>query len=297
MLDRTISFSIIVPTFNRAGHIVKTIHSVLQQEYANFELIIVDDGSTDGTDRIVLSFSDDRIKYFYKSNEERAVARNYGVARACGKYVTFLDSDDLLLPHHLVAAASFVNDHGDVNVFHLGYDVVSSDGKVIYPWKSLPDPVNKKLAEGNFLSCLGVFIKQEILLKYPFNEDRGLSGSEDYELWIRLAAHYPIRTRSIVTAQLVNHDNRSVLQLNVEAFVTRIDLTKKYLLLDKNVQTYFGIRLKSIFAHHDLYASLHLAMANKQRMGWKYLMAAIGQWPTIVFNYRFIVVVKKLIFK
>jgi len=70
-------------------------------------------------------------------------------------------------------------------VFHLGYDVVDDKGNVMYPWKKLPSPVNDKLMEGNFLSCLGVFVKREVLLEYKFNEDRLLSGSEDYELWLR----------------------------------------------------------------------------------------------------------------
>jgi len=74
-----ILFSIIIPTYNRAHLISKSIKSVLNQTYSNWELILVDDGSEDNTEEIVNSFGDNRIKYFYKKNEERSIARNYGI--------------------------------------------------------------------------------------------------------------------------------------------------------------------------------------------------------------------------
>src|SRR5690606_12236032 len=94
------SFSIIVPTYNRVSFIRKTIVSVLHQSYQNFEIVIIDDGSTDNTEKVILSLQDLRIKYYKKENEERAVARNCGIEKATGDYVTFLDSDDILYPNH-----------------------------------------------------------------------------------------------------------------------------------------------------------------------------------------------------
>ncbi len=291
----TTFISIVVPTFNRGEHITKTIQSVLQQENRSFELIVVDDGSTDNTEEIVLSFTDSRIKYFKKSNAERAAARNYGVKRAQGDFVTFLDSDDLLKENHLSEAVHFIGRHTDVALFHLGYDVINPDGTVIYPWKALPDPVNDKLAEGNFLSCLGVFVKKEILLQYPFIEDRELSGSEDYELWIRLAARFPIRAHAVVTASLVNHETRSVLQIDSTGLMKRISLAKEYIGKDMHVRATYGSKVKKIFAYLDLYAALHLAMGKHRVMAWKALIQATLQAPSIVTNYRFLVVIKKLI--
>ncbi len=291
----SILISVILPTYNRAGYLGKTIQSVLQQMNRNFELIVVDDGSTDNTEEIVLSFADSRIKYFKKSNAERAAARNFGVKKAQGDFVTFLDSDDLLKENHLSEAVHFIGRRTDVALFHLGYDVINPDGTIIYPWKALPDPVNGKLAEGNFLSCLGVFVKKEILLQQPFNEDRGLSGSEDYELWIRLAARFPIRTLTVVTASLVNHETRSVLQIDITSFMKRISLAKKYIGMDMQVRATYRSKVKKIFAFLDLYAALHLAMGGHRIMAWKALMQATLQSPSILKNYRFLVVVKKLI--
>lgn len=288
--------SVVIPTYNRGGFIAETIRSVLRQENRNFELIIVDDGSTDDTELVVSAFSDSRIKYFKKENGERAAARNFGVLKALGGYVTFLDSDDLLKPNHLSEAVRTISAFNQIGIFHQGYDVVQPTGETLYPWRALPDPVNKKLAEGNFLSCLGVFARRELLIRHPFNEDRRLSGSEDYELWIRLAARYPIHTRSTVTAVLVNHNARSVLQINQASFLERITLAKTYLAQDVEVKNFYGIRQHAIFGYLDLYAALHLAIARQKRQGWVQISKAFLQWPLVLFNFRFVVVVKKLIF-
>ena len=98
---KNVFFSIIIPTFNRANLIHIPIKSVIEQSYNDWELIIVDDGSTDHTKQVVQAFKDDRIQYFYKKNEERSIARNFGIAKANGKYLCFLDSDDYYLPNHL----------------------------------------------------------------------------------------------------------------------------------------------------------------------------------------------------
>ncbi|MFZ6012198.1 MAG: glycosyltransferase family 2 protein [Bacteroidota bacterium] len=287
-------FSVVIPAYNRASFIVKTLHTVLQQTYQNFEVIVVDDGSTDDTETQVKSVHDGRLLYFKKPNEERGAARNYGVKRSRARYITFLDSDDLLKSNCLAEAAQFIDKNPSMDFFHLGYDVIRSDGKIIYPWKPLPDPANRKLVEGNFLSCLGVFIKREVLMKYPFREDRELSGSEDYELWVRLAARYTIRTCPVSVASLVNHDERSVLTVDAISLLKRIDLAKKYFLEDEKVREYFGRKLNTLFGYLDLYAALHLTMGAHRRSAWRLLYSAFKLYPPMFFNYRFWVVIKKL---
>jgi glycosyltransferase involved in cell wall biosynthesis len=293
--DTPLLISVVIPTYNRANYIAKTIQSVLQQTYISFELIVVDDGSTDNTEAVVASFTDARVSYYKKANGERAAARNYGVNRANGAYVTFLDSDDLFMPDHLAEAIRYILKNPAIDIFHQGYNVVDPEGRVLYPWKPLPDPVNRKLEEGNFLSCLGIFVKRDILTHQPFNEDRALSGTEDYELWMRLAARYSIRTNAVVTASLVNHESRSVLQIDAHNFITRITLAKKYISDDEQAKLVYGPRLKKISAYLDLYAALHLAISNRRAIGFKFLYMSFAQWPAVMFNYRFLVVIKKLI--
>src|SRR5690349_191284 len=99
-------FSVIIPTFNRADRLHVAIKSVLSQQFTDYELIIVDDGSTDNTKEIVDNFGllSHKIVYFYKENEERSIARNYGIHKGMGRYVCFMDSDDRMYSNHLEVA-------------------------------------------------------------------------------------------------------------------------------------------------------------------------------------------------
>ncbi len=101
-------FSIILPTYNRAHYLYEAIHSVVQQTYGHWELIIVDDGSTDNTLEIVNRFPDRRIRYFRQKNKGRSEARNTGLHHALGDYLTFLDDDDYYLPDHLTSFAGLL---------------------------------------------------------------------------------------------------------------------------------------------------------------------------------------------
>ncbi|NIW46854.1 MAG: glycosyltransferase, partial [Gammaproteobacteria bacterium] len=90
--------SVIIPAYNQGHYLGECVQSVLDQTYPDFEIIIVNDGSTDNTQRVAKSFSDPRIKYIYQENRGLSGARNTGIRNAIGTYVTYLDSDDLFLP-------------------------------------------------------------------------------------------------------------------------------------------------------------------------------------------------------
>jgi len=94
-------FSIILPTYNRSSLLPRAIDSVLQQTFSDFELIVVDDGSTDATQQLVSNYADNRVRYVYQENKGVCVARNHGVAVANAPYLVFLDSDDYATEHWL----------------------------------------------------------------------------------------------------------------------------------------------------------------------------------------------------
>lgn len=105
--------SIITPSYNTAAYIGDTIRSVLAQTYQNWEMIIVDDCSTDNTDEVVASFTDSRIRYLKnEKNSGAAVSRNYALREARGTWIAFLDSDDLWMPEKLERQLSFMEEHG-----------------------------------------------------------------------------------------------------------------------------------------------------------------------------------------
>jgi GalNAc5-diNAcBac-PP-undecaprenol beta-1,3-glucosyltransferase len=103
-------FSVIIPAYNRAYILPRTIQSVLNQQFENWELIIIDDGSKDNTAELMKQYSDERIHYHYQNNSERSAARNNGINRSKGKYICFLDSDDEFLPEHLSGLYRFIQE-------------------------------------------------------------------------------------------------------------------------------------------------------------------------------------------
>jgi len=111
-------FSVVIPTYNRAHSIANAIDSVLKQSFQDFEIIIVDDASTDHTKEIVAKIDDNRVHYFLNSkNQERCVSRNIGIEKSKGEYICFLDSDDYHLPEHLEKLYVFIQSKQDKEAF------------------------------------------------------------------------------------------------------------------------------------------------------------------------------------
>src|SRR5689334_3934336 len=227
-MENVLMFSVIIPTYNRATLIMRTIQSVLNQTYKSYEIIIVDDGSTDNTDALLqpLLQKHPDIFYFKKKNEERGAARNFGTSHAKGSYVTFLDSDDIFYPDALEEAAQMIERHHLPEVFHVAFELVTPQGAVIRKYNDIYGELNVHLLKkGNTLGCMGVFIKREIALRNLFIEDRELAGTEDYELWLRLAAQYTIHFSPKITSALIQHSQRSVFDsLDKQKLINRVEL-------------------------------------------------------------------------
>lgn len=289
-------FSVVIPTYNRAHLIAKTIESILAQQDTDFEVIVVDDGSRDNTEEVVRAIKDERVAYYKKDNAERGAARNYGAARARGRYVNFFDSDDLLYPNHLTVARRLIEQRDEPEIFHLGYEMRDAEGHLLYRVDSLKGSLNEQLLRGNLLSCNGVFVRRDVALLFPFNEDRGLSASEDWELWLRLASRFEIHYSNEVTSIIVNHDERSVLGGGEAAMLKRKSLTLKYLFEDEQFVKKYG-RYRRVIENEFLsYMALHLALAGEPRRACKYLKDSVIVLPSSVFRRRFLAVVKHVIF-
>lgn len=288
-------FSVIIPTYNRAPLILKTIDTVLNQSYEDFELLIIDDGSTDNTEEIIGQRHSKKIKYFKINNSERAAARNFGVLNSQGNYVTFLDSDDILYTHYLRNANESLTHFKHPPFFHLAYEIRNEKGKLIYNINNLISDEIKFITKGNPLSCLGVFIRRDIAVEFKFNEDRALSGSEDWELWLRIIANFGIKTDSRVSACLINHLDRSVLNFEEDTLSKRKELALKYAFEDSMVKKQFKKDYKKIDAYADGYISLHLALARRNSQSINYLMKSVLNYPLIILSRRFIATLKYLI--
>lgn len=209
MESSKIKFSIITPTYNRGKFLHTCVNSVLNQEYSNWELIIVDDGSTDNTEEIIKSFNDNRIKYYHKENEERSVARNFGIKKANGDYLLFLDSDDFLPLDALTKLFQSVSAIGDNNAV-----VISVSNKFIQKGKS--DLFRKSIKSGDTATSIlaknGVITVNQCAHRSCFENnlfDERFTLWEDTHLWLRLIQQFPI-IDSVAEVHCLVHDESGV---------------------------------------------------------------------------------------
>ncbi len=286
-------FSVIIPTYNRSAFIRRSISSVLNQQFQDFEVIVVDDGSTDNTESEVATVNDKRLRYFKKDNGERGAARNFGVRQARGRYINFLDSDDSFYPHHLQTAHEFLS-RNPVEVFSLEFDVRDLQGRL----HRAPDPadgINRKIVFGNYLGLSPVFARKEVLLENRFNEDRALSSLEDWELWIRLCARFTFHQVRKVTSTVTHHDERSVLTGDPTAIEAKVSRFISFVKADAKNRQYYGKRLNIAESSAHTYAALHLRMAGSGRgIVWDHFWRAARIYPGILLTRRSVVILMML---
>jgi glycosyltransferase involved in cell wall biosynthesis len=292
-------FSIVVPTYNRADLISKTLKTLSSQSLNDWEIIIVDDGSTDNTESIIQEYiNNDNIKYFFRNNSERAAARNFGASIARGQYVNFFDSDDWALPHYLEIARKLIHERNSPNWFLVNYEIVNSSGVLMKPKLEFEfefEIINLQLKYGNLLSCSSVFINREIFIQHKFNEDRDLSASEDYELWLRLAARYPLYCSKEVGCQLVDHPQRSVRKINIVALRKRIYLLIKYSSSDEMVVKFFKFQFKEFQAGLYAYLALHLSDLSRYKLfSIFFLLKIFILQPKFVFKRNFAIICRNI---
>jgi glycosyltransferase involved in cell wall biosynthesis len=191
---------VIVPTYNRASLLPQTLASVLSQSYGDFELLVIDDGSTDDTPHVIAATSDARVVFLRQEHSGLpAVGRNTGIRRAAGLYIAFLDSDDLWLPDKLALQVAWMDDHPDVglsytNCYRFVDDPASHERKpLLQPQEMLSGRAFDRLYGQPKIPNLTVVIRSAVATDVGyFDEDPRLKANEDYEYWLRIADRYPI---------------------------------------------------------------------------------------------------------
>ena len=223
--------SIIIPTYNRSKLLMECLQSILSQTYLNFEVLILDDGSTDDTE-IKVKGLDKRIVY-HKLNKigNLSLLRNYGVKHSEGGYIAFCDDDDLWFPEKLNEQLNYSDNY---NIICTNAQLIDNKGKSRNEIYCKDFYRNTQLSTihlllRNYVVTSTVLIKKEILSENPFDMLRYKSTAEDYELWLRLSLNNPIyfinrelvkyRIHSNLTYQ---HDNYPLI------FTNSIDILNKY---------------------------------------------------------------------
>ena len=242
--------SVIIPTYNRMATLPRAINSVLQQNYTNLELIIVDDGSNDGTDKYIEQLNDNRLKYIrLEKNLGPAGARNAGVNAAKGKYIAFQDSDDEWDENKLAIQMEVLKNSPDCDLVYCAMKQVDEDNIVvdIIPSKKLSEEFTK----GNiyeFLLSYCLISTQTILIKKSIFQnlggfDENLKALEDYDFSLKYAKEYIVEfvDKVLVTQYLsknsVNQNGKNKILAEFEIFRKRINDFRKY----EKILPYFEI--------------------------------------------------------
>ncbi len=280
--------SIIIPTYNRAKMLSRAIKSVLNQTFQDFELIIVDDGSTDNTKEVVENFQkqDSRINYIWMKNSGRpAKPRNIGIKNSKGKYIAFLDSDDEWMPEKLekqiiLFENSNINKLGFVGCNILNIDTLKNFNK-IYKMPRIRK-LFKHLLIRNFLMTPSILVKKSVI------EDVGLFDenfevADDWDMWIRISQKYDFDFVDEVLVKRYIHTQSITQSSSIEKII------KEELYFINKYKSYYSIRayMKRKEGLQNLYikmARLHIKN-NDIYAGREYFKKAITICPYLPKGY------------
>lgn len=184
--------SVIIPAYNRAQFLPRAIDSVLAQTYKDFEVLVVDDGSTDDTKKVLEQYNG-KIKYFYKDNGGSSSARNHGIENSSGEYIAFLDSDDIWMPEKLSIQVDVLDKNKNVGLVYSRMPIIDNEGKrigykpqdeigrnfyeLLHHWGDLP--TSTVLTRKQCFDRAGLF-------------DIDLLTVQDIDMWLRIAKDYDI---------------------------------------------------------------------------------------------------------
>ncbi|MBO5136584.1 MAG: glycosyltransferase family 2 protein [Clostridia bacterium] len=209
-------FSVIIPAYNAEKFIDNSVKSVLSQTCGDFELIIIDDGSCDGTRKKIAGYSDTRIKYIYQKNSGVSSARNRGICESKGEFICFLDSDDEWKINHLETLVSLIKKYEYCGMFLTGYDIRLNTGELIHKSEQILKRLNHEhiesdngfdvlLKHGYFFNTNTVCCRKEVFDRVGLFEV-GVKNGEDDDMWYRIFSYYSIAITKKSTT-IYNRDN------------------------------------------------------------------------------------------
>jgi GalNAc5-diNAcBac-PP-undecaprenol beta-1,3-glucosyltransferase len=263
-------FSVIIPTYNRAARLIKTLQTVVAQTFTDFEIIVVDDGSQDDTAaQIQKHFGDEpRLRYFYKKNEERSAARNFGVEKATGEFVVFFDSDDAMHADHLQALKQAIETQEGVDFFATKHQIITQTGTVAptASFSVLEGRHNYTLfLKGNFFNAMFCVRRSSFQIGFPLD----FNICEDWIFIMKNTFHKDIFVVDKVTTSLIDHDTRSMAN-HAKVIQARLLATEKLIkeldLAPDQIQT--------IRKHSYLFCAVHAYLDGKRKEAWHYLAQA-----------------------
>lgn len=212
--------SVIIPLFNKAASVARTIQCVLWQSFQDFEIIVVDDGSTDGSAEVVLTFVDDRLRLIKKGNGGVCSARNVGISEARYEYVAFLDADDIWDKDYLLEQTRMIRDFPEAYMWGLNFAEMS-DGKQVRTLETGLPPGFRGVVDNYFgmqgrvsdLFCSSSVVVRKTAFEKAGIFDESLKYSEDIDMWYRIIANFPVAFNDAYYAfYMFDAENRAMLR-------------------------------------------------------------------------------------
>ena len=291
-----IRVSVIIPAYNGDLYLSEAIDGVLSQTFGEYEIIVVDDGSTDNTRQIARQYGD-RVNYLSQANQGVAASRNLGIAAARGEYIAFLDQDDVFLPHKLASQVELLDRNSSLGLVNSGWQIVDQAGTVkaaVQPWQQIP-----QLSCANLIIWKPVFLGAMLFRRSWLERSGGfnstLSQTPDVDLVMRLAmmgcpAAWVEQTTVKYRQHEANASKNTLLQareLNeiTSRFFARSDLTSEIKTLESRSR-YQSL----IWSAWRLHKTEHLAqMSNylyqSQTYSQKYPTETVHDWIEAFKNY------------
>jgi glycosyltransferase involved in cell wall biosynthesis len=275
--------SIVIPTYNRAALISESITSVLRQSYSNFEVIVVDDGSTDATADVVNAFSDKRLIFLRQENKGRSAARNRAITCARGRYIAFLDSDDIYLEDKLERQIAYMESHPDVGMTYTSALCIDASGDLL-PRKY------EATVSGNIQEDIAFYIPVTITLptvmvrREVFDTvggfDEAMCRFEDTDMWRRISKSYSIGAIQEYTCKLRTHGGNCLMAQDPDQIRGALDYyASKILREDTNLSSW--ARRRGLAAIYFYYGGAIWMVSHWKDKGLRLLITAFRYWPFV----------------
>ncbi|MEK7376192.1 MAG: glycosyltransferase family A protein [Candidatus Margulisiibacteriota bacterium] len=241
--------SVIMPIFNRGPRLKKSVDSILAQSYKDFELIIVNDGSTDDSEEIIKGYADPRIVYFKKGNGGQASARNLGISHAKGIYIAYCDHDDLFHKEHLEKLSLYLDGHPDVDVVYSNANFINHG---IFEYVTdFEHPQKKPENDLYFVPMPSTMMHRKVALKKtgPWDDSRVIKmGGEDWDLWLRFKDKLKIaHLKEALTDYVMHGGNMNTGKIRIkEIILTRLYVFSKRFAAKLKTQGLFNALLGAV---------------------------------------------------
>jgi len=273
--------SVILPTYNRARFLEEAIQSVLTQDFQDYEIIVLDDGSNDNTKEIIKSFKSKKIRYFFQNNKGRSRARNRAMELAQGQYLAFLDSDDVFLPGKLTKQVKCLDEHPEVGMVYASALTMDENGrKLNKKYRATSSGfIYKEVA---FVFPLTVILPAAMVRREVFDKvgkfDVKMDRFEDSDMWRRITQKYLVLAVREPLCQIRHH--RGNLMERPSKLLRALDnYVSKVFREDSQLSWFYKQKAAS-----NLYRQYYQAVRNSQqwrRMSFPFYLRAVVYWPPL----------------